>query len=252
MTDQWARFQHSVERHLKFVPALTLDYSINISLKYKYIYVETPKVACSTIKLNLQKLEAGLPDFSWDKEMDVHNRDFSPLIKPSQVLDFDSLLARREFYTFCFVRNPYSRLLSCYLDKIAGNKPPKQSILDILGCKTPKEFFTPVSFTQFVDAISKQSVENMNPHWRPQYYQTFQSTIQFDFIGRFETFSSDFDQVLTVVSQGDKPSLEVEARHKTAAAEKMNTYYNDYLIDMVSQIYKVDFDAFGYNLQNSG
>ena len=252
MADQWLRFQDSVQRHLEYVPALTLDYSINVSLKHEYIFVETPKVACSTIKLNLQRLETGLPNFVWEEEKDVHNRDFSPLLKPSQVLDFESLLAKDNFYKFCFVRSPYSRLLSCYLDKIVGNKPPKQSILNILGYKDKKEFHTPVSFRQFVDAITLQSAGHMNPHWRPQYYQTFQSSIPFDFIGRFETFSSDLQKVLGVVCPKEMTTPAKEARHQTSAAEKMSHYYDDSLVEKVAKIYEVDFEAFGYDRKMPG
>ena len=245
MTDQWTRFQNSVRRHLEFVPAPTFDYSINISLQHRYIYVETPKVCCSTIKLNLQRLETKQKDFTWPEVMDVHNREFSPLLKPSQVHDFDTQVATGNLYTFCFVRNPCTRLLSCYLDKIAGNRPPKRSILDSLGMES-KDLSTSVSFGEFVDAIGSQSIQEMNPHWRPQYYQTFQSSLQFDFIGRYENFLNDFSQVLASISPARKEHLAAETRHKTDADRQQSVYYTDEIMEKVMRIFEIDFTTFGY------
>jgi len=247
MIDQWARFQNSVGRHLEFVPAETFDYSINISLQHRYVFVETPKVCCSTIKLSLQRLETALPDFIWPDEMDVHNRDFSPLLKPSQVLNFDALLDTESLFRFCFVRNPYTRLLSCYLDKIAGNKPPKRAILTALGRET-NDLKVDVSFSDFVNAIDSQSIQEMNPHWRPQYYQTFQNTLEFDFIGKFESFSDDFRYVLTSIVAGGITSLSTEVRHKTGASHLLDHYYTEEILAKVNQLFAVDFTAFDYEL----
>lgn len=247
MTSQWGNFAHAMRHHLEHVPAGTFDYSINISLQHNYIFVETPKVCCSTIKLNLQRLETGLIDFSWPQEMDLHNRDFSPLHKPSQVLDFDFLLSKGSFYLFCFVRNPYTRLLSCYLDKIVGNSPPKIAILKILG-KDPGDISAEISFQEFVGAVSSQSIQDMNPHWRPQFYQTFQDTLTYDFIGSYENFSSDFNTVINRISPEVIGPTGIETRHRTAADSKVSMYYSRAMVAQVNRIYEADFNYFGYDI----
>ena len=244
--NQWTRFEKSVQRHLVQVPAETFDYSINISLKHRYAFVETPKVCCSTIKLNLQRLETGLFDFTWPGEMDIHNRDFSPLLKPSQVHDFDKVLAAENLYTFCFVRNPYTRLLSCYLDKIVGNKPPKHAVLRILGFSADN-LDIPVSFSDFIEAISSQHIREMNPHWRPQYYQTFQPSLSYDFIGRYESFSEDFQRVMAKIARTRVPNLGVESRHRTNANGTWTKYYRPSLMERVRELFAIDFEAFGYD-----
>lgn len=245
MTDQWSRFESSVERYLEYMPVETFDYSLNISLQHNYLFVETPKVCCSTIKLNLQRLEVNIPDFVWPAQMDVHNRDFSPLLRPSQVLDFELLLATRRLFTFCFVRNPYTRLLSAYLDKIQGNRPPKLSILQALGLNTGN-IDQDVSFDQFIHAIGKQSLRDMNPHWRPQYHQTLQGAIDYDFIGRYEDFTTDFQQVFSRLSRGALYDTVAETRHKTDANDQVSEYYTEELRNRVYQIYKIDFTHFDY------
>ena len=246
MADQWTRLKSSNQKHLEFVPFQTFNYSINISLQYRYIFVETPKVCCSTIKLNLQRLETGLPDSIWPQEMDIHDRSFSPLLSPRQVHNFDALLDSGSLFKFCFVRDPYTRLLSCYLDKIAGNRPPKHSILNTLGLEKD-DLSIDISFAEFVDAINSQPIIEMNPHWRPQYYQTFQNTLEYDFIGRYENFARDFKYILATISpQGKAHHPRNETRHKTGANQLLDQYYTPEILDKVNRIFEVDFTAFEY------
>ncbi len=247
MSELWEAFCADSDPYLQYISAQTFNYSINISLQHKYIFVETPKVACSSIKLSLQRLEIGDPHFSWHKFMDVHNRDFSPLLKPSQVCGFDKLIAREDFSVFCFVRNPYSRLLSCYLDKIVGNRPPKKQILIEMGID-PIDIETEVSFQQFVEMISQQDIIKMNPHWRPQYYQTCQGVIQYDAIGKFESFPQDFSQILSQISPNFTDYFSNERRHQTFADSLLEKYYTTRLRDLVAELYAVDFQHFDYDV----
>ena len=99
------------------------DYLFNISVKKGYLYVETPKVACSTIKRSLQLLEVG-PEIV-PPPRKIHERSCSPLLTPSQVGSlFLECAYSDNFFRFCFVRNPYTRILSCYLDKVYNQYVP--------------------------------------------------------------------------------------------------------------------------------
>lgn len=62
-----------------------------------FLYYETPKVACSTIKRKLQQVEAETPENV-----------------PSNVHDYDEVFLSRTFFRFAFVRNPHSRAPSCF------------------------------------------------------------------------------------------------------------------------------------------
>lgn len=65
MSNLWGSY---VEKLQKFTQANTttkdLSYAVHVSLKHKYIFVETPKVACSTVKMTLQRLELDDPNFT--------------------------------------------------------------------------------------------------------------------------------------------------------------------------------------------
>lgn len=251
MSDLYKAFALAAAKYCRHVPVQTFDYSVCVSTRYRYLFVETPKAACSSIKLTLQRLELDDPDYAPPDFEDVHNRNFSPLLKPSQLGSLDSFIARDDIFKFCFVRNPYTRLLSAWLDKIAGNRPQKAQILLQLG-REPARLNQPVSFAEFVRAVAEQPVSMMDPHWRVQYYQTFQPGLTFDFIGRFESFDADFRRVLLRLRADGESFLTREARHGGAADERLAEFYTPELADLVRDKYRTDFEMFGYPAELPG
>ncbi|RYU60884.1 hypothetical protein EWI61_06305 [Methylolobus aquaticus] len=245
MSNRWKNFTEAAGRYARYVPVETFNYGLNISLKHGYVYVETPKVACSTIKLTLQRLELGDDEFHHEQWADMHKRQFSPLLGPAQVGDLTKFLSRGDLLKFCFVRNPYTRFLSCYLDKIVGNATQKIQILRQLG-HDPSSLQTEISFEQFLAAVEAQPISVMDPHWRIQYYQTFQDTLTYDFVGRFETFEADFHHIGRLVSPDFQKYYKAEDRHRTSANVNLTRYYDADLQRRVYERYRKDFDAFGY------
>ena len=63
MTDLRGQFYSDIAPFTTHIPAEEFDYTVNISLKYHYVYAENAKVACSTIKLILQRMELDDPDY---------------------------------------------------------------------------------------------------------------------------------------------------------------------------------------------
>lgn len=249
MSDLSFEFEKSVGYMCKYVPTWDLEYLSHISLKHKYLFVETPKVACSTIKRTLQSIEYENPDFKHKDFVDVHKREYSPLLRPSQTEDYPSYVASEDVFKFCFVRNPYTRLLSAYLDKIRGEQEKKYGILLQTG-RDMTDYEAEIPFHEFVHAICEQPFSAMDIHWRPQYYQTFQDSINYDLVGRFESFSTDFENVITRVMKGDsevaRSYLKNETRHATNASEMVRKFYGLRLSHKVYNKYKIDFEAFGY------
>jgi dermatan 4-sulfotransferase 1 len=242
--DRYQQFLEDVSRFRGPVPPENVNYSVHISLANNYIYVETPKAACSTMKLSLISLELGY-DFPLEEETSgyIHLRDWSPLLTPKQVVSFSRLLAL-PFLKFCFVRNPFTRVLSAYLDKIRRKTLQKKKWLSLFGDREPS---APVTFSEFLTAIARQPVDLMDSHWRPQYFQTFQEGIPYDFVGRFETFSEDFD-TLTQLFGHDRPlHMRHEANHQTGAASLLDDFYSQETEHLVEAIYEVDFKHFGYS-----
>jgi dermatan 4-sulfotransferase 1 len=245
MSNLWKTFTRTADKYCRYITVDNFNYSVNISLNYRYIFVETPKVGCSSIKLTLQKLELGDPSFSRKDFEDLHRRDFSPLLRPQQVGDLDAFLKREDLFRFCFVRNPYTRLLSCYLEKIVGNKHQKLQILQQLGFGQ-SDMNKEISFETFVDAVIHQPISMMDPHWRHQYYQTFQDSMQYDFIGKFEQFDADLNEVLHRITPDYTRYLSTEDRHSQDTAEALDKYYTPQLSEQVYRCFEKDFQYFEY------
>jgi len=237
-------FELQIGKYCGCVPHGTFDYSVNISLKFRYVYTETPKAACSSIKSILQKMELADPNFYRDNFDDIHKRSFSPLLRPAQVGDFDRLL-NQSMFKFCFSRNPYSRLLSVYLEKICGNKPQKRQVLLHLG-KDTSDMRQDISFDEFVGVVCEQPIANMDPHWRVQYHQTFQKKIPYDFVGKVEAFPDDLHFVLRKINKDYEPYLADERRHSQNSNARLSEFYNSDLIKKIQRKYAEDFIYFGY------
>lgn len=238
-------YKKEISKYLQNVSYNNFEYAINISLKHKYIYVETPKVGCSTIKDTLQRMELDYPELVRDDFEDIHVREYSPLLSPAQTCGFDRLLLNPDYFVFCFTRNPYTRLLSAYLDKIVKNVKLRKDILIAMG-EDPSELSKEISFREFVGVICEQGVSQMNPHWRVQYYQTFQDNISYDFIGKLENFKDDCKFVFSRVKDNYPDYYRSELRHATNSTELLDQFYNDELKERVFEKYKVDFEYFGY------
>ncbi len=239
-----ADFFDTLSKYAKFTSLEEMNYAVYVSLKYKYVFVETAKVACSSIKLTLQGLELEDKNFTREVFQDVHDRQFSPLLRLQQVPGFEKLLQGDEFFRFCFVRNPYTRVLSAYLDKIAGNSMREKSkILSQLGYDM-RDMSTQISFEQFITALENQPVSMMDNHWRHQYYSTYQDSIDYHFIGKLESFDEDFSFIMNKL--GALEYYKQEARHATGSASKLREYYTDDLLNRVYKLYQVDFETFGY------
>lgn len=249
MAKAWDNFVESAEKYIKFTPVEDFNYAVNVSLKYRYVYVETAKVACSTIKLTLQKMELEYPVSVKYTFKDIHNRVYSPLLRLQQLPQFEQLFESGDFFVFCFVRNPYERLLSAYLDKMIKNPGrEKKLILSQLGRRVG-DLNEEVSFSDFVSAIQEQPIYYMNNHWRPQYYSTYQQSIKYDFVGRFETFSEDFSYVGSLLSDEFSFYFSNERSHGTDSRDLISDYYDASLFEKVYSIYKIDFEYFGYPIK---
>ena len=219
-----------------------INYLINISAKYKYIYFETPKVGCSTIKRTLQKMEV---DNTSQVPTDVHAKNLSPLLSPLQLEKDFTHYINDEYFKFTFVRNPYTRILSCYLDKMVTDLDEKKRMLPELGFSPTDK----ISFKVFLLAIKEQSYSKMNIHWMPQSILLASNNIILDFIGRQENFDNDLKKALAIINKTEPEAnqIENEAPHAVGANKKLKEYMTEETIELIQEIYADDFSLYGYS-----
>lgn len=221
------------------------NYLVNISTKHKFVYIETPKVACSTIKKALQLIEVE-GDISMIPE-DVHDRDHSPLPNPtSPDIDLGYVLTSPDYFRFSFVRNPFSRILATYLNKIVQSEIERARLLPLIGYPKHSEA---IPFEQFLVAIRRQPDFQKDIHWAPQTYLLAPDRVSYDYIGRFETFGSDWLRVLHRIAPQTYKSyvgLRMDP-HKTDASSKVLKYFGPIERELTLDIYRDDFRKFGYS-----
>ncbi|GEM_PF-3118935 len=217
--------------------------AVFVSPRGRYLYAANEKAANSTMRATLQMLECG-------GQLPVHYKPYKrwtgPLLQPSDVADFEALLADRSIYKFCVVRNPYARLVSCYRNKLerGGHRAFRRKARE-LGLD-PRQ---PMPFDSFVRALARQDQKKMNPHWRIQYYNVFMDMIAYDEIIRYEDFNSRFPALVAKLypESGDAMDAVVSRnRHEVNSNELIGRYFTPELKDIVRSVYRLDFETFGY------
>jgi len=214
------------------------NYLLHWSTERRYIFVETPKVACSAIKRVLQTdARAGVAPTG-----DVHDRDASPLPRAmDDIAAFRALCEDPATFRFCFVRNPYSRILSCYLDKFVANEWERDRLAPKLGLSPD----APPSFRDFLRAVEGQPEHARDIHWASQVFLLRPNRFRYSFVGRFELFDAQFAKVCRHLGLSYAPSS-VDKAHATSAGDMLRDYFGAEEVDLLKAIYADDFRFFGY------
>ncbi|MGQ3487949.1 sulfotransferase family protein [Roseovarius pacificus] len=214
----------------------TANYLVHWTRGRNYIYVETPKVACTTIKHDLQMDATGEPVTG-----NVHDRDASPLLRITDAPgEFKALNDDPDTFKFCFVRNPFSRALSCYLDKFVTNEWERQRLSGQLGFDPE----TPPTFIEFLEAVRAQDDMERDIHWATQTFLLRPRRYKYSFIGRFELFGPQFESIKAFLGI-NVPSRNV-SRHATGASGKLDEFMTENAVSLIKEIYEFDFNNFGY------
>lgn len=149
----------------------------------------------------------------------------------------------RKHTFFVIVRNPYSRVLSAFLDTFRRRE-------DYQGRYGPYEF-TPQGFAAFVDWLAAGG-RDQNKHWNLQVDHLFIPIDKYDAVIRFENLKEEMDAFLR--SRGLEPPADrlngpypAEGQKRTAADAKLREFYTPRVADIVADLYAADFETLGYS-----
>lgn len=206
------------------------------SRQLPYIYLNNFKCACSTIRGSLWSAEHAL-GYTTIPPGDPHQLTLSPFTD-----DLSRFERKQGDFVFTFVRNPFTRVLSAYLDKIvrreAGVVGP---LLRRHGLDRP-----PASFAAFLELVAEEAPEEMDLHWRPQTLAVGYGVVPFDFIGSFETLNEDLPFVMQRIF-GREVALQAHRGHRTDAQNLIERHFGPRQIELVQHLYAADFVNFGYD-----
>lgn len=222
-----------------------------VSPQHKYLWNILPKNACVTTTVTLREFE-GNPyrgGEMWDDEGVLKLRDFST----DEIVE---MLTSPEWCRFCFVRNPYDKLFSAYKSKIGD--PDGDPWYQQAQSEIREMFDYPqrdgrrigiVSFRDFVRFVHGGGWPH-DGHWCVQVEKLITEMISYDFIGRFETFQRDFKALLEQLGAPPEIVASAEKVHGQTAKICLPAAYDRELADTVYEIYKDDFEAFGYERES--
>ncbi len=250
-----------------------------INREHRFIYCFVPKVACSSLKRWFVRV-AGIPPESVVPEVHLFvAENFSLARLPRR--EADKLLRSRDYFRFAFLRNPFARLVSAYLDKIVEPKGPglapirrvqRGPLWDVprriryecrrLTTGRCADFQQGITFRQFVHHMANSSSpRRLDTHWRPQ--SLILGDVKFDLIGLIENMRPDFEQVcrqlglesdLPVANCNRKSSTDAPAGciadWPTSQLRELDSYppfdqfYTSELTQIVHRLYRQDWAAF--------
>ncbi len=237
--------------YVKAIGWRSLNLHTHISLVHRYVYVEVPKAGCGTMKATLGGLEAARLNPALVEQVQAHPHDRkaqSPFVRPFQLPPdlLEDALRGRKWRRFSVVRDPASRLLSGYLEKIRQGLQQSGPIMAVLAERgTPVERAEDITFAQFVDAVASLPSRKQDPHWRRQADHLGIGIIDYDAVVHLEELDASWDRIASLVGVADLHG-QFFCRNSTRAGSRVGEYYTPELLARVAEAYARDYAAFGY------
>jgi hypothetical protein len=86
----------------------------------------------------------------------------------------------------------------------------------------------------------------LNAHWQLQQELVDGPAIPLDFVGRLESFDSDFSRIFDHAGAGEALRSATRQPVNTSTRRPWSDYYTAELADLIYRAYERDFDRFGY------
>ncbi len=209
-----------------------------VSSEFGLIYVPIPKVACTAVKEAL---------FYGGKLADDHEQYMEVHRKAKKLTTYSIKNDHRKWPVLAVVRNPFERLVSCYLDKV--KKPVQHNgryYFDsryaqiFLQKKSGMRIHHEMSFEDFVTMVSRIPDWLADGHFRSQahFLKDLGKGTDVAYLFRFETLETDW-RVLQKNHQG-LPDL--RKRNSTPKKALHEWFDSEEILELAYERYRYDVD----------
>lgn len=184
-----------------------------INHKYKFIFIHIPRTGGSSIEAQFQYYK-------------------DPSDKHWNLFDWKNKLTFEQFNTyfkFSFVRNPWSIVISNYLDKGWYSNKNKGGEIGFHAGKSLKYF------------LSKYEIA---PHEHGDSFFDYLDPEQMDFIGRFENRAEGIKYISDKIGFNICPNI--QRRKKPFKTKHYTEYYDEETKQIVAEKYAKDIEYFDY------
>lgn len=191
-------------------------------------------------------------------------------LRSLKIKQVKQLLNDKTYFKFTFVRNPWTRIASAYLDKFVVMKRLGKPVLSALygfygNNMSGEQLDKSITFSQFVSYLYQTEDQHLNVHWKPQHL-FFEGIDNLDFIGRFENLAEDYQYLKRKLkipfnllwlnknyqikaddtSPQDYSSLFPSSLRKMECLPDYRSLYNVELIELVRARFSQDIQMFNY------
>lgn len=239
------------------------------------IYRVVPKCACSTIGQIMYYTDNGQ---FFDGDIHDATSGMHKWAMDDSKPKITGAVKGGETFAFTCVRNPYTRILSSFFDKICGiqrngrryrgNMVPmliQKYGIEVGGEDGSQEFDQIKSFRRFLlfarDTIRYRRPMDPDIHWSATsgHVSTFiLNGGRYNKIFWTESFNDGMQDVLdhiempSPVTLKDVPRFNESEGHGPKRAHPVEDYFDDLSMHLMYEIYKRDFDLFKYDFENPG
>ena len=163
--------------------------------------------------------------------------------------DWRKILCLHQYSFFTVVRNPWSRTLSAFLDKIADGLNKKYDFVDGFGDNSAR------GFEAFVSFLAQGGLQT-NHHWRPQNEILLLPASRFSHICRLEHLAHDLPLALKSTGLTLPPKDRLQKPHRiesgqqgkvTNASDRLTSYYTPQTARRIYQLFQDDFELGRYS-----
>ncbi|KAJ9598199.1 hypothetical protein L9F63_011119 [Diploptera punctata] len=235
---------------------------ILVDERHKLLYCYVPKVACTNWKRVFMILN-GMANSTDPLKIPAslaHHKDSIPRLSNYSSAEINIIL--KTYTKFLFVRNPFERLLSAYHNKLEQHYQSSKYFQSRIGRHIVKHYRQnaskeslskgdDVTFKEFATYLIAEEQGNFNEHWRPIYNLCHPCSINYDIIGKYETFDQDSEFILKQI--GVTNIAFPHAPKSSRTTSNLEKYFSTLEHKIVMQLYNVyakDFKLFGYSLED--
>ena len=234
----------------------------------KLVYRVIPKCACSTIGQIMYYSDHGR---YFDGDIHDANEGIHKWALEASQPKLEAAVKGNQAYTFTCVRNPYTRILSAFFDKICGIQRNGQRyrgklvplLVQKYGVAVDGDFDQIASFRRFLlfvrDTIRFKQPMDADIHWSA--VSGHVSTLihnggHYDHIFFTEDFRAGMNEVLSHVDTrhpvdlDNMPRFNESEGHGPKRLHPVEDYFDDLSMHLMYEIYKRDFELFNYRFDD--
>lgn len=221
--------------------------------KEPVMYCYIPKVACSRFKPLMRKREG----FSnWADQKSIHGKNGLERLMWLGRDEGLTQLHNMSYFKYVVVRDPFSRLVSAYQNKVATPWPDQRSDFwnkhlrnecpSLIASITMPDQGPLLSLEKFLECLNAEdATEPSNEHWRPQTQLCGLDYIKYDKYLHMENLAGDAEDLLAELNWDENPAA-FQMQRNPVYSKQLASYFSTKAIKLALQYYKNDFEVLKY------